>query len=521
MNEKRPPIDKMRTCAMTERAKNLSFVLLGLTMLLAATWALGYAIEPGIGLTSDSYYYVSGADTLQAGLGFGRVAGNGEFKPTTHFPPLYSSVLLLARTAGGERIAAAAVVQQLCLLGMLALGSLLVYRLTGLRIMVLLFILLAGFSPAMLAVFSWLLSEGMFLLLILAALAAISQYQRSQTTVWLIAAGILTGLSYLTRYVGITLAAAIALAIFMTASSQRWRSTAIYLASSALLPLIWMVRNVLVAGATTNRSLGWHPITLEKLHSGVLVMANWLLPGQIPGIIRVGGLWVLAGILLLGSLIVWRRSRKAGLVEVSLLVFLVVYPVFLVASISILDAATPLDDRILSPLYPLAVIVGLVLLVRAWKTYDWPAWSRTVIVIGVALFCSLVLVRGFRQIKDMHLDGQGFANAHWQESALIAWLNDQPDGTTLYSNELDAIYLLTGHLVYQIPIKWDPVRQQPRDDFEEQLQSMRSRLESKDGYLVLVETLGSQQAFFPSEDELSQGLESILVTPLGTVYSFP
>jgi hypothetical protein len=204
-----------------------------------------------------------------------------------------------------------------------------------------------------------------------------------------------------------------------------------------------------------------------------------------------------------------------------MLVFLLVYLAFLVVSISVLDAATPLDDRILSPIFPVGIILGLVLIAGAWKSLRWPAWGKAAIVVGAAVFSGLTLIRGVKLIQDMHLDGQGFANSHWRNSELIAWLNDQPDGTTFYSNELDAIYLLTGHPVYQIPIQWDPVRQQPRQDYQEQLGAMRSRLESESGYLIVLETLPSQQAFFPSEAELSQGLESILQTPLGTVYSYP
>jgi 4-amino-4-deoxy-L-arabinose transferase-like glycosyltransferase len=506
---------------MTERRKQLGLVLVGLLVVLASAWMLGYAIEPGIGLASDSYYYVSGADTLYDGEGFGRIAGNGEFKPTTHFPPVYSIVLLVTRLVSRETISAAPALHQVLLLGFLALVGILAYRLTSSYELSVVCILLVGIAPAMLSVFSWLLSEGMFLLVILGVFVVMTQYQRQRNPWWLALAGLLTGAAYLTRYAGITLAAAIGLAILLSDDTKRWSKLGQYLRSSALLPVLWLIRNWRIAGVTTNRSLGWHPISLEKVRSGLSVMAGWILPGQIPDILRLGVLFLLAVVIILGFFVMWKRGRKRGTVEISMLAFLLIYPAFLVISISIFDAATPLDERILSPMFPIALILAIHLISTSWVQHKWPGWIKPLAVIGIVVFAGLTMVRGVRQASEMHLDGQGFSSARWRQSALIEWLNAQPHGTTLYSNELDAIYLLTGHLVYQVPIKWDPVREQPREDYENQLEAMRLRLEAEDGYLVLMETLSNQQAFFPSETELSEGMESVLEASLGTVYAYP
>lgn len=506
---------------MNKQQKRAGLIFIGLILILASAWLLGFSVEPGIGLASDSYYYVSGADTLFNGDGFGRIAGDGEFKPTTHFPPIYSFALLMTRLASGERIDAVPVLHQALLMGVLTLGFLLVTHLTDSTAAGVIFILLAGLAPAMLSVFSWLLSEGMFLLVVAATLTIMAGYERQHSSRWLAVAGLLTGLAYLTRYTGVTLAAAIGLALLLTEDIGRWRKSALYLGTSALLPIIWLLRNWFIAGVTTNRSLGWHPISLEKIRSGMSVLAGWISPGQVPDFIRLGMLILLVGALLLGYFLAWRRNRKLGIVEASLLAFFLIYPTFLVLSISIVDAATPLDERILSPLFATILILSINLFCMGWHRFNWPGWIKASLAIGMVLFAGLTVVRGVRQAMDLHLDGQGFASARWSQSAMIDWLNGLPPDTILYSNELDAIYLLTGRLVYQIPIKWDPVRDQPRTDYDDQLEAMRLRLEAEDGYLVTFETLSNQQAFFPPEAELSQGMESVLVVPLGAVYRFP
>src|SRR4030042_1748209 len=61
----------------------LGLALLGLVgvgvVLVATPW--------GAGLGGDSYYYVSGARSLLAGLGFARPAADGGIRVITHYPP--------------------------------------------------------------------------------------------------------------------------------------------------------------------------------------------------------------------------------------------------------------------------------------------------------------------------------------------------------------------------------------------------------------------------------------------------
>lgn len=91
----------------------------------------------------------------------------------------------------------------------------------------------------------------------------------------------------------------------------------------------------------------------------------------------------------------------------------------------------------------------------------------------------------------------------------------------MYSNELDILYLYTGRQAYQVPIRWDPVREAPRQDYPEQLATMREDILQRGALLVLFDTIANQQAFLPPRPELVEGLKEILRTDDGAVYAAP
>jgi mRNA degradation ribonuclease J1/J2 len=80
------------------------------------------------------------------------------------------------------------------------------------------------------------------------------------------------------------------------------------------------------------------------------------------------------------------------------------------------------------------------------------------------------------------------------------------------------VYLLTGRQAFQVPIRWDPVRAAPREDYEQQLAAMRERIADQGAALVLFDTLAEQQGALPSEAELAEGLQTAFRAADGVVY---
>lgn len=77
---------------------------LWIVMLLAASGLGVYMIKEttqfGASLHADSFSYLTAAEQLADSGRYGRISGLGEFRPTTHFPPMYSIALAMVQKIG-------------------------------------------------------------------------------------------------------------------------------------------------------------------------------------------------------------------------------------------------------------------------------------------------------------------------------------------------------------------------------------------------------------------------------------
>ncbi|MEW6566806.1 MAG: hypothetical protein AB1449_01285 [Chloroflexota bacterium] len=505
-----------------------------LPLAIAAVVLMLYCTRWGSGLGGDSFYYVSGARHLTQGLGFTRPTGDGGTRPITHFPPLYSLALTVPVSADVEVTAAARWLNALLLGSSVLLTGLIALRITGST-----WLALAGqaavmLAPVMLEVHSWVLSEPLFLTILLAFLLSLVHAAQRDRMALYVVCGVLASLAWFTRYVGSAVIAAGLVALLFW-PGRPWRSRirqGLAFAVGCLpVPTLWLLRNWMVSGALTNRALEVHWVTLATLREGLGVMALWLLPASIPSRVRLV-LFLLGGLaLMVGSAwLIWHQPRPEDEVRVAsdatagvwvLSVFALAYAVLLLLSLSFLDASTALDDRMLSPLYPVGVMLALVvsrgLFDRAGRPHALQATGSIVLVAFVAL----TAWRGWGTVRALAKDGQGYASRSWHQSTLVAAIRALPDGIPIYSNELDGIYLLTGRPAFMVPIRWDPMRAAPRADFEVQLALMRQRLFGEGGVLVLFPSLARQESFLPSEAELTAGLAVALTSAEGVIYSAP
>jgi hypothetical protein len=140
-------------------------------------------------------------------------------------------------------------------------------------------------------------------------------------------------------------------------------------------------------------------------------------------------------------------------------------------------------------------------------------------VVVVAAFAAMTLVRGAETARRLRADGQGAAGRAWQESALVDWVRRLPEGVPIYSNELDILYLYTGRQAFQVPIRWDPVVEAPRDDYEAQLSAMRARLTEEGAVLALFDTISAQSTFLAPREELIEGLVEVFQSSDGAAYA--
>ncbi len=524
--------------AMLSRARRVAYRalpwFLGAALALGAGLLVLQATPYGLGLGRDSFYYLGGARGMLAGEGFARPMGSGAFTPITHFPPLYSGWLALWASLGFELPDAARWLAAVALAASTFVTFALLRWASGRELWPVLGAVLLGSAPPMIVVHSWALSEPLFLLFLLCGLGALASYLARGSRWALVAAGLLASLAYLTRYAGAALIVAGALAVLAQGARRNsWRRSlldaVLFLATALPLPMWWSWRNARGSGTVANRVVGWHWDTLSpRLWQGAESLSQWLLPEAIPVPVRVvvlvGVVFFLGAVVLIVTRPSLPRSRQTGrkqALALSSALFIGAYAGILLATMLLLDAATQPDTRILSPFYPAGLLLGLI----GWDLLGDRLGGRRALqlagAIGLVAFTLLVAARGIRRAMTLAQDGQGFASRAWQADPLIERIQGLPEDVPIYTNELNALYLLAGRPAYSLPLKWDSVRGAPRADFAQNMQIMRRRLEEQGAVVVLFRTLAGQGERYPTLPEITEGLTLLYESDLGQVWGQP
>ncbi|HNT23765.1 MAG TPA: glycosyltransferase family 39 protein [Anaerolineales bacterium] len=518
--------------------KHKLFLLALLIVAGIGVWAIWYSSPYGFGLVNDSATYVEGATNLLAGNGYVRTSGGGELKPITHFPPLFSLLLAALGMAGFDLLEGGRLAISLLFGIDIVLVGLSVYKISGSQLFALLGALLLAASDVHLGVYAMLMSEPLFLTLLLATCLALAKSFEHQHWGWPLLTGILLSLTILTRYAGASLLIPILLTFTLLKMEGRppipgrislranplW-AVALLLAGMLLPLLAWMGYNLRLSQASSlgNRQFNWHPIPLATLLEGIKNLLTWLAPDDLLAAHRLWGwlfsllaLIVVPGILAWLGWVIWHQWRGRPAVQPStgslalafvLAAHILTYLGFLILSISLFDATTPLNDRILAVAYVPEMILfasGLAWLWQALGKQEAAKWI-------LALFCAgLVLASlwdGATAVHDLRLEGRGFAHQGWQESPAIQTVRDLPTTTIIYSDKPGAIFLLTGRAAYVLPTPMDAVTTQARANFAGDLAQMQTRLLGGQAVLVLFDLQNSAEpADVATYDEISAGM---------------
>ncbi|MEX0787167.1 MAG: glycosyltransferase family 39 protein [Anaerolineales bacterium] len=468
-----------------------------------AAGVLLLATPHGLGIASDSVAYLGGAANLLAGRGFSRLSGGGTIEPLTHFPPFYSLTLAGLGRLGIEPIAGARWANA-ALLGCLVFGIVFAIRRLGASSASAVAAgAFAAASPILFEVSGWALSEPLFLVLGLAGLVLLEEGLRKHNLRHCFFAGVLVGLAYLTRYVGVALVVAgVARILLVTDRSPRQKRAAIAIfLGASLAPLaLWLGRNWLLTGTLTNRTLAWHPLTITKWKAPFQLVWSWLLPLKFTwlalqimlvalglGILAVG--WKIRGKVRASLPRVVEGARRGGLAA-GLAVFASVYTLAVLASLLWVDAATPVDQRIASPVYVCALILAVTGADRLWgRAGTRVRWA--LLATGILILASYVS-RTWVVMKEYQRYGLGYASEGWRHSGAVAAVRRLPDSLLLYTNNPEAVYFFAGHGAYGLPQPFNSVTGRPVDDFAVRLDAVRAALAGSGGAVIVFQSPGSE-----------------------------
>ncbi len=463
---------------------------------------LFFATPWGLGLSPDSSDFVRVAQRLQDGLGFSVADG----KPLTHHQPLYSLVLAL----GGEEPRHWARFLHAILFGLTgALISFVVWTETQRRwIAAALAGLLFTTSPTILSVEAMVWSESLFFLLSLGAMTCLTRALGEVGWKWLCCAAALAALAFLTRFAGAALIVAASLSVVLFGERNRWFLRASLFFSLSVAPAVaWMVRNLVVADTATNRTLAYHPIPMQAIHRGLGVLMEGLsLPATNPYSVNVAALVGFFLFLTIGTLAALRRTpqlRKPFTAPA--LVFLVIYPAFLVFSISFVDAHTPLSQRILSPLFLFAIPAAVILCSELLASARFGRISRTGIACIAVFFFLIQTQTALGDARQWRQHGRFYESPYWQRMAILKGIRELAPSRLIYTNGRDVIDLLAGRDSRTIPRHSDPNTRRPVPTYEEDLQRMERHLRDEKGVVVYFRMIGHRW-YLPTPVELEKRL---------------
>lgn len=502
-----------------------------------------FATRPwGIGVTQDTVFYFSAAENFLEGNGISWTGGGGLVKPLIHFPPLYPVAVASIKVVLSDVNHAATWINAFLYGLNVFIVGVVIHAVTKSRMAGMAGALIALFSPLLLDIHLDAMSEPLYLLLVFVSLGLLTAYIKESKIQFVLIAGVSSSLAVLTRYVGISVVATgiLLLLVWFPGSLKRKVREAIRYTIVAMIPVsFWYLRNYFHTGSFTNRSIGFHPITISALSEGLNSLSSWFLSDSVSqdirivisllGLLGIGG--VLFGIVMKRGYVTRTKTLFNTQVILVLVLHAAVYFLLLIFSVSFIDASTRLENRILSPLYILTLILAIISTAWVISNLRWRIlWVRYLIGLSlVAVVAACYLPRQLKLVEDMRLQGRGFSGRSWQNSEIIVALRrHNPDGS-VYSNEAFSVLYLTGIPARWIPEKYDPVKATVRDTFDEQMEKMRVNLSQPDSALAVFHQ-GYLKTGMPTLDEITEGLvivhESrdgiILMTPENAPsWSFP
>jgi hypothetical protein len=490
-------------------------IVLAIIAVLSAA-ALWVATPWGLGLSPDSAVYIGTARSLLLGAGFSLPSEPGAFAPIVHYPPLYPAVLAAIGFTGWDPLLAARWFNALLFAVNIYFMGWLAF--TGTKSVLLSLsasaLLASGFPIVQAHSMAW--SEPLFIALELVGALFLTCYLRTSTSRILFAAAAAAGLSAVTRYAGTTfIASGIFSILFLNTEpgKKRLLHAGIFLAISSLPIGLWMARNWILTGTTADRIVSFHPVGIRHLVDLVTTIGGWVSGSSLLSVDERMAISV--GVIAVGALMFW-KYRQAGRAEPAettdsvafpglMLSIIVAYILMLFATISFLDHQTPIDSRMLAPLYVLLVLLGVALEARLIGQRMNGIMFSAVVLLMTVILLTLQLASTWPWMALTHENGIGYASREWRESDLIRRVGSEPLGKRIFSNAPDVLYTLLGRPADMVPRKINPDTRKPNEAYPVQIKAMKEQLKASQGLLVYFDRV-QWRWYLPSPSELESAM---------------
>ena len=491
-------------------ADNFSFlIIVTLSCLVGGCFYLSTPL--GLGMSPDSVGYLVGAQGMTSGQGLKNLSNQ--------WPPLYTVIVgMLGRSAEVDVIVAARIAQSVFLIATACTLTCLQKKndaTIGAALLSTLFVLI---NPAFNQVIYYAWSELLFLLLLLlniyTLICLLSNNSNNLSLYsYCLTLGVIASLALATRYVGITLVIfniGVLLITFRHYRLQlRIKLIFSYLAVFICITTPWFAYYYLTSDSATRRQFHWHPISVSQVFNGLSTIGTTIAPWNIPS--RV--ISSIAGTLTLGAMFFQllysfkRINISTGhLFNTLALSYFLFYLIFIIFSISTLDEATPLDNRILFPILSLLLLVFFNWLRQAWSI------SRLLKLVILFVFTLTVIPHFSKTYSWIRLNffaGVEYASRDFQSRALTKYVLQCPKELVFASNAPWEFELSLQKQVIWLPRPTDMMSGRVNNLFNEQISLLTNKVDiiiitsrEKDMYRSIGSTVGYQEIYSDNDGSI-------------------
>ncbi|MFC2072823.1 hypothetical protein ACFLUU_09065 [Chloroflexota bacterium] len=444
--------------------------VIGVSLVLISTSRYGSGIEP------DSVEYISVARGLLSGEGFVL----HDLTPYITGPPLFPSLLALVGLGGIDPIDSARFINA-AIFGLIVFltGFWLLKTLDSLTLALLGSIVILLSAP-LIGVSSFILTEALFILLVLLFIFETGRFLKSGNLQALFLSAIITALIWLTRYAGVTvLLTGLVLLLFRrnTPIKSRLINGTVFGLIATLPIAIWVLRNYFISSTFVGPRQPPSDTFIESIMLNIYLalsrFSQFLLPKYVPDMLRIlvfSILFILVGVIIV--YVVRHKKDNTSFIGVEhlipLLTLVIVYVGFYVISSAIIKY-DPINDRLLCPAYIPLVFIVMIAVKNASVACQGHRWKHTVSILLLVFFCiwltyPALRVTNFIQVrvqKGFDFVGGEYIIQEWIESELIHYLREHTLQNPVFSNSPEPIFIFTGMRTRSIPRKY------PINDFLE------------------------------------------------------
>lgn len=401
-----------------------------------AALLLYFIIQPyHLGFTPDSIAYLEVANNIEAGNGITNI--NGQI--VKHWPPLYSLLLALISKITTTGVIYAGVILQMILFYVFILINSLLLRELKVSFKLIIFSGILLIVSQLSINFIYFLSEGLFLVLLLASFFFFIKWINTKKSIYLFTTAIFCGLFFLTRYAGIAfIGGFLFFILFIQKGKLIFRLKNIFLFLGLMVFVIspWLLYQIAFDENTGGRKLAIHIIPFSKILDFFITVSYWFL-GSTLAIFLFIGLLVIYVFNIKNSkfqfqdflIKIYKNYQKVVLLSV---LFILIYPFFLIVSISFYDSYTPMDNRILSPLFPIALLL-IIFFLQTLKEH-----RQILLLTSTMLFLFLSFSSSvFSTYRNHYKNGGGYSKRTWVTSKTIEYLKKDNSNMTTYTNGIE------------------------------------------------------------------------------------